>query len=98
MKTKILELKPSGKITLSNCDDIQEDFIGKIQRCDSDNVVLNLENTGFMDSRGISMIVKLNRVCKEKKVGFSIKGCKKRHFDLFKILKLDLIIPISEGL
>jgi anti-anti-sigma factor len=91
----VTHLCPKGQITIKHCTEFQESFFKQVEKEQPEHVVLDLSDIAFIDSTGISLIVKLSKKCKKEKVGFSIMGCKKRTMELLKLLKLDLIFPIN---
>jgi len=95
MKNKVCYLQPKGHITTTKNDDLFEVFDSKVESEKPDYVILDLSDVGFIDSSGISNMIKISKACKKRNLGFSIKNCSKRNLELFKTLKLDLVFPIS---
>ncbi len=82
----------NGPLTLRNIFELQS----QLRSADPPPVtIIDLTQVPYMDSTGMGMIVNHHVRCKSKGVKLIAAGINPRVFELFKLTKVDTVIPIT---
>jgi anti-anti-sigma factor len=81
-----------GPLTLRNLFDLQS----QLRSADPPPVtIIDLTEVPYMDSTGMGMIVNHHVRCKSKGTKLIVSGVNSRVFELFKLTKVDTVIPMT---
>jgi anti-anti-sigma factor len=94
-RTQQCIIKPKGKFGIPTPINIMGEYIDTISCTKADVIILDFSDVSFIDSTGISWIVKIHKVCKKKNKYFSIIHTTDTIRDLLGSLYLNNIIPIE---
>lgn len=83
------------KIDASNASELK-DLLTKLQNDSRNRIIIDLSNTAYCDSSGLSALLFGHRYCKNTNGRFIISGLQPMVKKLINIAQLDKIISISE--
>ena len=93
-KTYIISF--DGNLILSELEQARE-FVKKcIDEENAQEIIFDLSNVDFIDSAGIGFVVSIFKSLKSKNGNFAIAALKTKPKEVFKLTRLDKIIPIFE--
>jgi anti-sigma B factor antagonist len=88
--TKIFCL--NGPLTLRNLFELQSELRGTEP---SPLTIIDLSAVPYMDSAGMGLIMNQYVRCQTRKVKLIVSGANSRVMDLFKVTKVDAILPLA---
>lgn len=89
-------IKPVGRITFKNSDDMRCQWLAVIRSNSYRQIILDMSDVSFVDSSAMSVVIAVSKECKKISASFTIINCQKRVRELFKTLRIDMIIPMRE--
>jgi anti-anti-sigma factor len=86
-----------GNLILSDLEKARKLVKESIDGENAKNIVFDLENVDFIDSAGIGFIVSIFKSLKTKNGNFALASLKLKPKEVFKLTRLDKIIPIYDN-
>ncbi|MDP4636472.1 MAG: STAS domain-containing protein [Crocinitomicaceae bacterium] len=100
-------LDPQGKIVVvttnvekldaSNAPELKSHFL-QLNKIGSNFILLNLSNTKYCDSSGLSAVLIANRLCKDTNGKFALCGLQSNVQKMVEIAQLDKVLSISDSI
>ena len=90
VKTKV------DKLDASNASELKAELV-LLNKNGVNNIVIDLSETRYCDSSGLSAILTANRLCKDTNGKFVLCGLKDNVMKLIQIAQLDKVLSISEN-
>ena len=100
-------LDPQGKIVVvttnvekldaSNAPELKSHFL-QLNKVGSNFILLNLSNTKYCDSSGLSAVLIANRLCKDTNGKFALCGLQSNVQKMVEIAQLDKVLSISDSI
>lgn len=99
-------VNPQGKIVIvtahvekldaSNAPELKSHFL-QLNHLGSNFILLDLSNTKYCDSSGLSAVLIANRLCKDTNGGFAMCGLQANVQKMIEIAQLDKVLVISDS-
>ena len=86
-----------GNLILSDLEKAKKFVKECIEQEGSTKIIFDLEGVDFIDSAGIGFIISIFKTIKSKNGNFAIVSLKSKPREVFKLTRLDKIIPIYEN-
>ena len=86
-----------GNLILSDLEKARKFVKECIDNENASEIIFDLENVDFIDSAGIGFIVSIFKTIKSRNGKFGLGGLKAKPREVFKLTRLDKIIPIYEN-
>ena len=67
-ENNILTVKLCKRVDSSNAPDVEKKIMGLIEKNNAKNVVIDCENTDYISSAGLRIVLKLKKITEEYKV------------------------------
>jgi anti-sigma B factor antagonist len=84
------------KLDATNASELKAEMI-ILNKNGINNIILNLENTKYCDSSGLSAILAGNRLCKDTNGFFVLCGLQASVFKMIQIAQLDKVLLIANS-
>ncbi len=88
----------SGNLILSDLEKARKFVKDCIDSENANEIIFDLSGVDFIDSAGIGFIVSIFKTIKSKNGKFAISALKAKPREVFKLTRLDKIIPIYENI
>jgi len=86
-----------GNLILSDLEDVRKFVKECIDNENATEIIFDLEKVDFIDSAGIGFIVSIFKTVKSRNGKFGLGGLKSKPREVFKLTRLDKIIPIYDN-
>ena len=86
-----------GNLILSDLEKARKFVKDCIDSENATEIIFDLENVDFIDSAGIGFIVSIFKTLKSRNGKFGLGGLKSKPREVFKLTRLDKIIPIYDN-
>lgn len=83
-----------SKLDASNASELKSELI-LLNKNGVNNVIMDLSETKYCDSSGLSAILSANRLCKDSNGRFILCGLQSNVFKLIQISQLDQVLAIT---
>ncbi len=93
--TVIIEF--NGNLILSDLEKARKYVKDVVDGDDANLIIFDLTNVEFIDSAGIGFVVSVFKSVKTKNGKFALASLKSKPHEVFKLTRLDKIIPIYEN-
>jgi anti-anti-sigma factor len=87
----------NGNLILSDLEKARKYVKEIIDGENANEIIFDLSNVDFIDSAGIGFIVSIFKSIKSKNGKFALASLKSKPHEVFKLTRLDKIIPIYEN-
>jgi len=84
----------TGPITIRNMFELQDEF----RKAPPPVTILDLTNVPYLDSAGMGIVINLYVHCTKAKTKVATAGVNSRALELFRLTKVDTLIPMFETL
>lgn len=85
------------KLNASNAPDLKSAIVG-INKNSINNIIIDLSETSYCDSSGLSALLTANRLCKDSNGKFVLCGLQPNVSKMISIAQLDRVLNIQEDL
>lgn len=85
------------KLNLSNASELKS-IILKINKANVNNIIIDLKETSYCDSSGLSALLSANRLCKNSNGQFILTGLNPNVKKMIEIAQLHRVLSITETL
>mgnify|MGYP006160670297 FL=1 len=85
------------KLDASNAPELKSHFL-QLNKIGSNFILLNLSNTKYCDSSGLSAVLIANRLCKDTNGKFALCGLQRNVQKMVEIAQLDKVLSISDSI
>ena len=85
------------KLDASNAPELKSHFL-QLNKIGSNFILLNLSNTKYCDSSGLSAVLIANRLCKDTNGKFALCGLQSNVQKMVEIAQLDKVLSISDSI
>ncbi len=85
------------KLNLSNASELKS-MILKINKANLNNIIIDLKETSYCDSSGLSALLSANRLCKNSNGQFVLTGLNPNVKKMIEIAQLHRVLSITETL
>ncbi len=86
-----------GNLILSDLEKARKYVKEVIDGENANEIIFDLQHVDFIDSAGIGFIVSIFKSIKSKNGKFALASLKSKPYEVFKLTRLDKIIPIYEN-
>lgn len=83
-----LVLKPEGKITAANVDEVKQTFLEWIEKGQKD-LIVDLSGVDIIDSKGLAVFIVCNKTLSESGGSLTVVTDKQDLLNLFHVMRLD---------
>lgn len=84
------------KLNATNASELKSELM-KLGNNGVNNIIIDMSNTKYCDSSGLSAILVANRLCKDRNGNFVLCGLQTNVEKLIQIAQLDRVLSIAEG-
>ncbi len=85
------------KLDASNAPELKSHFL-QLNKIGSNFILLDLSNTKYCDSSGLSAVLIANRLCKDTNGKFALCGLQSNVQKMVEIAQLDKVLSISDSI
>lgn len=84
------------KLNVTNASELKSELM-KLGNNGVNNIIIDMSNTKYCDSSGLSAILVANRLCKDRNGSFILCGLQTNVEKLIQIAQLDRVLSIAAG-